>query len=80
MIARAESYEFTGIIDKNHHLVINKELPVDGPKKVKVIVLVEDDYSRKEADFLRAAQAGGSFNFWNDPEEDIYTAEDGQAI
>ena len=80
MITQAKSYEVAGIIDKDHHLIINEELPVNGPKKVKVIVLVESDVDAEEMDFLRAAQAGGAFDFWNDPEEDIYTMEDGKAI
>ncbi len=80
MIAQAKSYEIAGIIDKDHHLIISEELPVMGPKKVKVIVLVEDDNLGEGADFLRAAQAGGSFDFWNDPEEDVYTIKDGKAI
>ena len=80
VLARTESYEFSGIIDKNHHLVINKELPVNGPKKVRVIILVEDDNLVENTDFLMAAQAGGAFDFWNDPEEDIYTIKDGKAI
>ena len=80
MIAQVKSYEIEGIIDKDHHLVISKELPVMGPKKVKVIVLVEDDNLGEGTDFLRAVQDGGSFDFWNDPEEDLYTLEDGRAV
>ena len=79
MIAQAKSYEISGIIDEDHHLVISEKLPVMGPKKVKVIVLVEDD-NLEEEDFLRAAQAGGSFDFWNNAGEDIYTIKDGKAV
>lgn len=81
MISQAKSYEISGTIDKDHHLVVSEELPVMGPKKVKVIVLVEDDDDmEKGEDFLRAAQAGGSFDFWNNSEEDIYTQKDGKAV
>ena len=31
--------EIDGIIDENHHLILeNENLPVDGPTKVKVII------------------------------------------
>ena len=32
------------------------------------------------ADWLRLAVAGGSFDFWKDPAEDIYTAQNGQEL
>jgi len=80
MIAQAKSYELSGMIDKDHHLVINEKLPVNGPKKVKVIVLVEESTGHDEKEFMRAAQAGSSFDFWNDSEEDIYSLEDGTAV
>jgi len=32
-----------------------------------------------DQDLLRAAGESGAFNFWDDPSEDIYTLEDGEA-
>ena len=31
-------------------------------------------------DWLRLADAGGSFDFWNDPDEDIYTSDHGEPL
>ena len=56
------------------------------PGSVKIVVFPQDE--TKEAieddlpvdELLRVAQAGGAFDFWNDPEEDIYTMEDGKPV
>lgn len=80
MIAHSNTYELTGIIDEDHHLVINEEFPVNGPQKVRVYVIVEDPSEPSEKEFLMAAQKGGGFDFWNDPEEDIYSLEDGKSV
>ncbi len=32
------------------------------------------------ADLMRLAEKGGSFDFWADPEEDIYSVTDGEPI
>jgi len=72
--------ELTGHIDENHHLIVNQSLPI-APGDVKIIVFPgneiteEDDIST--INLLRTAQAGGSFDFLNDPDEDIYSLEDG---
>lgn len=29
---------------------------------------------------MRLAEAGESFSFWDNPEEDIYTSQDGEAV
>ncbi len=52
-------------------------------QKVEVIILpfrneADDDITSE--DILRLAQAGGAFDFLNDPEEDIYTLSDGTPI
>ena len=42
-----DTIEIDGIIDANHHLILNNEdLPIDGPMKVKVIIkLLEKEKS-----------------------------------
>ena len=52
-------------------------------QKVEVIILpfrneADDDITSE--DILRLAQAGGAFDFLNDPSEDIYTLADGTPI
>jgi hypothetical protein len=73
-----EKIELTGHIDKNHHLIVDQELPFK-PGNVKIIVFpakdTDDDISTMN--LIKTAQAGGALDFLNDPEEDIYTMEDG---
>ena len=81
MSVEAKKFEFIGHVDQNGHLKVEADVPFEAGD-VKIIVFpndktqVEDDPSVGE--LLRAAEAGGAFDFWNDPEEDIYTMEDGK--
>ncbi|MDA3812242.1 MAG: hypothetical protein PF518_18135 [Spirochaetaceae bacterium] len=80
MSSEIKKIELIGHIDKNHHLIVDQQLPF-APGDVNIIVfpsneIVEDD-DISTMDILRTAQAGGAFDFLNDPEEDIYTLEDG---
>ena len=80
MAEKAKKIELTGRIDENHHLIVDQELPF-APGNVKIIVfpgteVVEDD-DISTMDILKIAQVGGAFDFLNNPEEDIYTLEDG---
>jgi hypothetical protein len=70
--------EATGTIDKDHRLVLDEPLPIDGPSRVKVIVLVPDDAELDEKLWLQAARSNPAFEFLTDPAEDIYTAADGK--
>ncbi len=80
MSLEAKKIEIIGHVDKNHHLKVDMDVPFE-PGSVKIIVFpsneiaADDDISTM--DILRTAQAGGAFDFLNDPEEDIYTLEDG---
>lgn len=74
--------ELTGYINKDHHLLVKEVVPLD-PGEVKIIILSrgkkeEDDISTE--DLLKIAQSGGAFEFLNDPEEDIYSLDDGIPI
>jgi hypothetical protein len=56
-------------------------LPITGPKRVRVIVLsplteVNDEFS--EMDWLKASLSNSAFDYLRDPEEDIYTINDGK--
>ena len=76
MIGKA--IEMNGIIDKEHHLVLDKSLPVEGPKRVRVIIFLPEDEEIDEAQWLRAASSNQAFGFLKDPQEDIYTLSDGK--
>ena len=76
MVQRA--VEAAGTIDKDHRLVLDEPLPIDGPSRVKVIVLVPDDADLDEKLWLQAARSNPAFEFLTDPAEDIYTAADGK--
>ena len=74
--------ELTGYINNKHHLLVDGKVPLD-PGEVKIIILSrdkkeEDDTSTE--DLLKIAKSSGAFNFLNNPEEDIYSLDDGTPI
>ncbi len=69
--------EVTGQIDEHYQLQLDTRLPVRGPKRVRVIVLYPSD-ELNEAEWLYAASINPAFDFLHDPEEDIYSLNDGQ--
>ena len=46
-------------------------------KKPKVVVLFEDEET-DELSWMKLGSKGQSFDFWNNPSEDIYTLAEGQ--
>lgn len=70
--------ELTRTIDEHHQLQLDGELPVDGPMRVRVIVLypLQDDFT--ETEWLKGVSQSPSFHFLKDSREDIYSLEDGQ--
>jgi len=78
--AKARSHqaiETTGVVDEDGRLHLDEPLS-SGPRPVRVILLfdLEDDIDEQE--WLRAASHNSAFDFLQHPEEDIYTAEDGE--
>lgn len=75
-----KAIEVTGEIDEQRQLHLDAPLPIIGPSRVRVIILVteqvEADIDEKE--WLRAAANNPAFDFLKDPEEDIYTLDDGE--
>ena len=66
-------------VDRDHRLVLDAPLPIAGPSRVRVIILVaEEEIEIAEQEWLRAASANPAFEFLKDPEEDIYTLADGK--
>ena len=72
--------EATGTIDAERRLVLDEPLPVVGPKRVRVIILLPEETDIDEKEWLRAASANPAFDFLKEPEEDIYTLEDGRPL
>ena len=73
--------EMTGTVDENHQLKLDGELPITGPKRVRVIVLsplteIPNDWT--EVEWLKAALSNPVFENLRNPEEDIYTIKDGK--
>jgi len=70
--------ETTGTVDKEHKLVLDEPLPIEGPSRVRVIILLPDDTDIDEKLWLQAARSNPAFEFLTDTAEDIYTAADGK--
>ena len=65
-------------MDKEHRLVLDEPLPIAGPSRVRVIILLPDDADLDEKLWHRAALSNPAFEFLTDPAEDVYTAADGK--
>jgi len=74
----AITVETTGTIDIHHQLILDEPLPVVGPTRVRVIIMLPEDADIGEMEWLRAAIANPAFDFMEEPEEDIYTLADGR--
>lgn len=78
MEATKKAIEAMGTIDAQRQLVLDEPLPVVGPTKVRVIILLPEEADIDEMEWLRAAAANPAFDFLKEPEEDIYTLADGR--
>jgi len=74
----SRAIELTGKIDAHRHLVLDDALPIKGPMNVRVIILVPEEEDIDESEWLQAAYQNPSFDFLNDPQEDIYSISDGK--
>ena len=77
MDASLTAIEVMGTVDENRQLQLDDALPVDGPRRVRVIVLYPLDDVWNESEWLRAAAANPAFAELADPDEDIYSLTDG---
>lgn len=69
--------ETTGTVDERRQLHLDEPLPITASGKVRVIVLVSEE-DAEDREWLRAAATNPAFEFLGDPEEDIYTPDDGR--
>ncbi len=72
-----KAIETTATINAEHQLVLDEPLPLAGPARVRVIVLLPES-DIEEEEWLRAASANESFDFLRSPQEDIYSPADGR--
>lgn len=73
-----KAIESVGTVDEQRRLVLDEPLPIAGPRRVRVIVLVPEEDERDEREWLRAAATNPAFDFLSEPEENIYSRADGK--
>jgi hypothetical protein len=73
-----KAFETTGIIDEQHRLCLDSALPIAGPSRVRVIILINEEDDISELEWRRAAATNPAFDFIAHPEEDIYSPQDGK--
>jgi hypothetical protein len=69
--------EMTGVVDEHSQLRLDGPLPVSGPSRVRVLILVPEPEEVEETTWLKAAAANSAFDFLKDEAEDVYTRSDG---
>ncbi len=72
--------EATGILNTQGQIQLDNPLPQDKSSRVRVILLMSEEEDLSEKTWLGAVSNNPSFAFLHDPEEDIYTLEDGQPV
>ena len=78
---RMRAIEINSRTDKTGHLRIDYQLDTS-EKDVRILILVDDEKSEIEEEklLLNYISNNPSFNFLNDPKEDIYSINDGEAF
>ena len=74
----SKALEVTGIIDEQRQLHLDASLPITGPSRVRVIILIPEETDIGETEWLQGAATNPAFDFLKDPEEDMYTLADGK--
>jgi hypothetical protein len=70
--------ETTGTIEQSGKIVINETFSVNAPTTVRVIVLFPESEDVHENEWMQAASKNEAFDFLNDPDENIYSLNDGK--
>jgi hypothetical protein len=73
-----KAIEVGGTIDEQRQLKLDEPLPIVGPSRVRVIILISEETDIDEEEWLQAAARNPAFDFLKEPEEDIYTLADGK--
>jgi hypothetical protein len=72
--------EATGILNTQGQLQLDIPRPQAKPSRVRIIMLISDDDDLNPGEWETAIATNPSFAFLHDPEEDIYTLEDGKPV
>ena len=77
-----KAFEINTKTDKSGHLKIDIPLKKENQKVRLLILLNEDDESSNEDEqqWLYSISKNPSFDFLNEPEEDIYSLNDGEPV
>ncbi len=75
-----KAIEINSKTDKHGHLRINYPLNKKNSKVRVIILLIEDNESEEEKLWMQSISNNPSFDFLKEPEEDIYSIDDGEAI
>ena len=78
MEAFLRAIEVEGSVDEQRQLRLDAPLPIAGPSRVRVIILLPQEADVDEKEWLRLAAGNPAFDFLKDPAEDIYTPADGK--
>ncbi len=73
-----KAIETNGMIENERRLLLDDPLPILASNRVRVIVLMEEEHEVEEQAWQRSAAANPAFAFLQEPQEDIYTPEDGK--
>ena len=73
-----KAIEVLGTVDEKRQLHVDAPLPVTGPRRVRVMVLIPEETEVSEEEWLRLAAANSAFDFLKEPGEDVYTLRDGK--
>ena len=74
-----KALEVTGTINEQGHLQLDQPLVSEKSSRVRAIVLLSDA-DINDAEWRTIAANNPAFAFLHDPEEDIYTLEDGKPL
>ncbi len=72
--------EATGILNTQGQLQLDMPRPQAKPSRVRIIMPISDDDDLNPGEWENAIATNPRFAFLNDPEEDIYTLEDGKPV
>ena len=72
-----QAVELIGTIDEKGQLHLDAPISAVGQGRVRVI-LIPEEAEIGENEWLKAAASNPAFDFLKDPDEDIYTLDDGQ--
>ncbi len=78
MATSLKAVELEGMIDENRQLKIEGDLPIQGPQRVRIILLYpgNEDDDIDEEEWLYAAARNPAFAFLKEDSEDLYTLQD----